>query len=105
MAIRVHSITVIGIEARHVEVEVDFASGMPNFIMVGLPDSAVRESKDRVQSAVKNSEHISPRSREINTLKPDTQEYAPMRIGKTRPVERQPKWESRWNFFVEIMGP
>jgi len=52
---RVLSASTYGIEAYVVEVEVDLALGTPLFTTVGLPEGAVRESKDRVQAAIKNS--------------------------------------------------
>ena len=44
-----------GIDAYVIEVEVDISLGLPIFATVGLPDGAVKESKDRVKSAIKNS--------------------------------------------------
>jgi magnesium chelatase family protein len=55
MLSRVFSASVAGINAYLVEVEVDLAMGTPLFTTVGLPDGAVKESKDRVQAAIKNS--------------------------------------------------
>jgi len=52
---KVLSAGVIGIDAYEVEVEVDISQGIPSFNIVGLPDSAVKESRDRVKSAIKNS--------------------------------------------------
>src|SRR3954463_3422624 len=46
---------VFGVEACPVHVEVDVSFGMPGFTMVGLPDASVRESRDRVKSAIRNS--------------------------------------------------
>ena len=55
MLSKVLSSSVIGIEAHTVEVEVDISSrGLPHFSMVGLPDAAVKESRDRVRAALKN---------------------------------------------------
>ena len=55
MLSRVLSASIIGIDAHPVEVEVDITSrGLPHFSMVGLPDTAVKESKDRVRAALKN---------------------------------------------------
>jgi magnesium chelatase family protein len=55
MLARALSASVVGIDAYLVEVEVDIASrGLPHFSMVGLPDVAVRESKDRIKAALKN---------------------------------------------------
>ena len=52
---KVLSCAVYGLEASLVSVEVDLASGLPLFAVVGLPDAAVKESKDRVRAAIKNS--------------------------------------------------
>jgi len=46
---------VFGVDAQPVQVEVDVSFGMPAFTMVGLPDASVRESRDRVRSAIRNS--------------------------------------------------
>jgi magnesium chelatase family protein len=46
---------IFGVDACPVHVEVDVAYGFPNFVMVGLPDASVRESRDRVRSAIRNS--------------------------------------------------
>src|SRR5512143_2879760 len=55
MLARALSAYVIGIDARLIEVEVDIAArGLPHFSMVGLPDAAVKESRDRVRAALKN---------------------------------------------------
>jgi magnesium chelatase family protein len=51
----IRSATVFGIEAQPVQVEVDVSFGLPSFTMVGLPDASVRESRDRVRSAIRNS--------------------------------------------------
>ena len=44
-----------GIEAHTIEVEVDIIRGLPNFTIVGLPDSTIRESRERIRSAIENS--------------------------------------------------
>ena len=51
----IYSAAICGIEANLIDVEIDISSGLPVFSIVGLPDTAVKESKDRVVSAVKNS--------------------------------------------------
>ena len=56
----VHSGTVQGVDGLSVEVEVDLALGLPLFTTVGLPDSSVRESRDRVKAAIKNSGYEFP---------------------------------------------
>ena len=54
MIAKVLSSAVIGIDAYLLEVEVDISLGLPIFSIVGLPDLAVKESKDRVRAAIKN---------------------------------------------------
>ena len=49
------SAAVFGVDAYPVQIEVDVSFGLPHFSMVGLPDATVRESRDRVRSAIKNS--------------------------------------------------
>lgn len=56
MLSRVFSTAVFGIDAYAVEVEVDIGNGLPAFNIVGLPDTACRESADRVRAAIKNSD-------------------------------------------------
>lgn len=55
MLAKVMSCAIVGLDAKLVEVEVDIIRGGPIFNLVGLPDAAVRESRDRVHSAIKNS--------------------------------------------------
>lgn len=55
MLAKVISCAIVGLEAEIVDVEVDIIRGAPAFNLVGLPDAAVRESRDRVHSAIKNS--------------------------------------------------
>lgn len=54
MVARVHSMGIFGMEAFPVEVETDISNGLPSFEIVGLPDAAVKESRDRVRSSLKN---------------------------------------------------
>jgi magnesium chelatase family protein len=54
MLFKIASGTLLGIEGYPVEVEVDISGGLPAFVTVGLPDPAVRESKERVRAALKN---------------------------------------------------
>ena len=55
MLAKVFSCATVGLDAELIEVEVDIAKGQPGVTTVGLPDAAVRESRDRVQAAIKNS--------------------------------------------------
>ena len=61
---------VFGIEACTVQVEVDVSFGIPSFTMVGLPDMSVRESRDRVRSAIRNSGFDFPPHRITVNLSP-----------------------------------
>jgi len=70
MLAKVKSGAVLGIDAYLVEVEVDLALGLPVFSLVGLPDGAVKESKDRVKSAIKNSGYEYPSRRITINLAP-----------------------------------
>lgn len=60
MLARVYSASIFGIEVYPVEIEVDISSGLPRINMVGLPDPAVKESRERVNSAIKNSGYVYP---------------------------------------------
>ncbi|MCZ6753305.1 MAG: ATP-dependent protease, partial [Acidobacteria bacterium] len=55
MLAKVLSMALVGIDAHFVEVEVDIGGGLPQFSVVGLPDVTVRESRDRVRAALKNT--------------------------------------------------
>jgi magnesium chelatase family protein len=70
MLARVYSCAVIGLEGVVVEVEVDAGRGLPRMTIVGLPDTAVQESRERVQSAIKNAGFIYPRKPVIVNLAP-----------------------------------
>jgi magnesium chelatase family protein len=52
---KVFSAALVGVDAHLVEVEVDISGGLPQFSVVGLPDATVRESRDRVRAALKNT--------------------------------------------------
>ncbi len=66
----IYSAALYGIDAYLLTVEVDAAKGLPAFNLVGLPDTAVRESKERVEAAVKNSGYKFPPSRITVNLAP-----------------------------------
>ncbi len=78
MLSKVYSATCIGINAHLVEIEVDVANGLPQMIIVGLPDQAVRESKERVYSALRNSGYpVSPRKITVNLAPADIKKEGP----------------------------
>ncbi len=70
MLARVFSCAVIGLEGVVVEVEVDTAQGLPKTTIVGLPDAAVQESRERVEAAIKNAGLYFPRKRLTVNLAP-----------------------------------
>ena len=70
MLAKIHSLGIIGIDAYPVEIEVDVAAGLPSISIVGLPDSAIKESKVRVRSSIKNSGFLFPSDRITVNLAP-----------------------------------
>ena len=70
MLAKVLSSAIIGIEAVVVEVEVDITSGLPAFTTVGLPEAAVKESRERVKAAISNSGYTFPDDRITVNLAP-----------------------------------
>jgi magnesium chelatase family protein len=70
MLARVLSAALVGVEAALVRVEVDVAPGLPMFTTVGLPDSAVRESRERVRTAIRNAGFAFPQDRITVNLAP-----------------------------------
>ena len=70
MFAKVNSVAIIGLDCVPIEVEVDILGGMPNITTVGLPDAAVKESKERVRSAIKNSGLSFPRGHLTINLAP-----------------------------------
>lgn len=52
---RTHSIALVGVEGHPVEIETDIENGLPGLLLVGLPDTALREARDRIRAAVINS--------------------------------------------------
>src|SRR5437660_6628226 len=70
MLAKIYSAAVYGVDAYEVEIEVNGAGGDPNIIIVGLPDAAVKESRDRVTTAINNSGYYWPRGRTTINLAP-----------------------------------
>ncbi|MCD6220346.1 YifB family Mg chelatase-like AAA ATPase [Candidatus Calescamantes bacterium] len=70
MLAKLHSASLLGIEAYPVEIEVDVSSGLPAVNIVGLPDTAVKEARERVKSALKNSGFSFPDNRVTVNLAP-----------------------------------
>jgi magnesium chelatase family protein len=70
MLAKVYSAAVYGVDAYEVEIEVNAGGGSPNIVIVGLPDTAVKESRDRVTTAIQNSGYYWPRGRTTINLAP-----------------------------------
>src|SRR5690348_14917476 len=64
------SSAVVGLDSALVEVEVDISAGLPSFQVVGLPDTAVQEARERVKAAIKNSGGRFPGTRVTVNLAP-----------------------------------
>jgi magnesium chelatase family protein len=84
---KISSCTVEGIDGSIVDVEVDIQSGLPAYVTVGLPDAAVKESRERVKSAIRNSGYNFPEEKiTVNLAPADTKKDGtaldlPMAIG------------------------
>jgi len=78
MLARVSSFGLIGLEAYPVAIETDISPGLPNITIVGLPDNAVKESRERIRAAIKNSGFDFPAQRiTINLAPADTKKQGP----------------------------
>ncbi|MBR2861828.1 MAG: YifB family Mg chelatase-like AAA ATPase [Clostridia bacterium] len=79
MLAKVESLGIFGIDGFSVTVECDVSAGIPSFEIVGLPDAAVKESKERVRSAIKNSGLEFPMGRiTVNLAPADTKKEGPV---------------------------
>src|SRR6266513_2719950 len=67
---RLRSCALWGLEAALVTVEVDVANGLPQFLVVGLPDTAISEARERVRAAIRNSGFEFPLRRVVANLAP-----------------------------------
>ncbi|MEW6034396.1 MAG: YifB family Mg chelatase-like AAA ATPase [Chloroflexota bacterium] len=70
MLAKATSCAVVGLEGAIVEVEVDISPGLPSFTIVGLPDTAVQEARERVRAAIRNSGCVFPNKRITVNLAP-----------------------------------
>jgi magnesium chelatase family protein len=79
MLARVWSASILGIDAIKVGVEVDVSGGLPAIVLVGLPDAAVQESRERVKAALKNAGYAFPSRKIVINLAPaDIRKQGPM---------------------------
>ena len=65
-----HSIALVGVEGHPVEIEADIQNGLPGLLLVGLPDTALREARDRIRAAIVNSREQWPQRRITVGLSP-----------------------------------
>ncbi len=70
MLAKVNSCAVVGLQGALVSVEVDIGQGLPNMTVVGLPDTAVQEARERVRAAIKNSGAVFPNKRVTINMAP-----------------------------------
>jgi magnesium chelatase family protein len=79
MLVKISSAAVLGLEAYQIDVEIDAAMRPPGQSIVGLPDAAVKESRDRVRAAIENSDFVFPRGYfTINLAPADTKKEGPL---------------------------
>ena len=99
MLSKITSASTLGVEAYMVEVEADIQQQLPAFVTVGLPEGAVRESKERVTSAIKNSDFVFPAKRvTINLAPADIKKEAPLLICRLRSYSRRYRADSQRPF-------
>jgi len=78
MPSKIFSATNVGLDSHLIEVEADISASNPNFLIVGLPDAAVSEAKERVRSAIKNSDMLFPRTKiTVNLAPADLKKFGP----------------------------
>lgn len=112
MAVKVHSGQVVGLKGKIIDVEIDTAQGLHHFTIVGLPDKAVEESKDRISAAIKNTGFVSPQKKNQRI----TVSLAPADIKKEGPafdlaialaylsVSKQIKFSTEKKMFLGELG-
>ena len=69
-AIKINSVALLGLSGTAIEIEVDISDGLPNYTLLGLPDSALLEARDRVRSALQNSGYSWPNRKITISLSP-----------------------------------
>lgn len=108
MLARVRSMSTVGLTALPIDVEVDLSQGLPGLTIVGLPDKAVDESKDRVRSAIKNSGQEFPLRRlTVNLAPADLRKSGPnfdlaIAIAILIAAEQLPPVDLNWVFLGEL---
>ena len=77
---RTHAIALVGVEGHEVEIEADIQNGLPGLLLIGLPDTALREARDRIRAAIVNSHEQWPQRRITVGLSPSQPAQAGQRI-------------------------
>jgi magnesium chelatase family protein len=67
---RTHAIALVGVQGHEVEIEADIQNGLPGLLLIGLPDTALREARDRIRAAIVNSHEQWPQRRITVGLSP-----------------------------------
>ncbi len=100
MLAKTNTCAVVGLEGFIVQVEVDISPGLPAFTIVGLPDTAVQEAKERVRAAIRNSGCEFPMRRVTVNLAPADLRKAgpaydlPIAVAVLSSVKRQRQWDT-----------
>ena len=108
MLSKIHSYGLYGLHGFAVEVEVDVSQGLPAYDTVGLPDAAVRESRERVRAALRNSGFmVPPRRITINLAPADMKKEGtvydlPIALGLLAATEQISQPEEGWIFLGEL---
>ncbi len=108
MLAKVLTSAVIGLDGSLIQVEVDMAPGLPNFFIVGLPDAAVQEAKERVRFAIRNSGCTFPNKRiTVNLAPADFKKEGPaydlpIAVGILMSSEQAPMMEEAALFLGEL---
>ena len=107
MLATVHAATLHGIEGRLIRVEVDVAPGLPGFTIVGLPDAALQEARERVRGAIRNSGlAFPPRRITVNLAPADLRKAgASLDLGIAVAIlvgSEQVRTSGRWAFIGEL---
>jgi len=92
---RAHAIALVGVQGHPVEIEVDIENGMVALLLVGLPDMALREARDRIRSAIVNSRETWPTRRITVGLSPAS---LPKRGSAFASASRWRSWRRQGHF-------
>ena len=94
------SVALIGVDAVPVEVEVDVSPGIPSFTLVGLPDQAVSEARERVRAAIRNSGYPFPAARiTVNLAPADLRKEGPIYGGPSNLLLHPQRFSQLPSFF------